>query len=235
VSRAPAAPRTGFDWPIYADATFAGLSVLIPVPFVDSVFEWYFSQRIPAAIARRRARRLQPEVVSELIRSERDWLATCLLLPFILIVQLVKRLSKKVLYFLTVKSATDRLSFYWHQAFLLDYALQQGHLDTPGAAYIARKALEEALRGARTSPLEKLAAQLVTGSRRIWRSLRRARRGQEDEVMARKRSIMARAWEDFAGYFQEVAVRYDATYDRVLAARLAAAEQQASKPEGTPP
>ena len=32
-------PRTEFDWGIYADATFAGLAVLIPIPIVD--YYWH--------------------------------------------------------------------------------------------------------------------------------------------------------------------------------------------------
>ena len=43
---------SGFDWRIYADATCAGLSVLIPLPFVDTAFETVFRRRIPGTIAR---------------------------------------------------------------------------------------------------------------------------------------------------------------------------------------
>ena len=41
----PARPEkvtTDFDWLVYSDATFAGLSVLIPVPFLDALMEEYF-------------------------------------------------------------------------------------------------------------------------------------------------------------------------------------------------
>ena len=47
VSSAKGAPRppaareipTDFDWIVYADATFAGLSILLPIPFVDTWLE----------------------------------------------------------------------------------------------------------------------------------------------------------------------------------------------------
>ena len=38
----PPQPNTTFDWLIYADATFAGLSVLIPIPIIDWIFENIF-------------------------------------------------------------------------------------------------------------------------------------------------------------------------------------------------
>jgi len=47
---------TEFDWIIYADATFAGLALLLPIPFVDGLIEAYFRRRMPGDIARRRGR-----------------------------------------------------------------------------------------------------------------------------------------------------------------------------------
>jgi hypothetical protein len=229
--KSQATARTGFDWAIYADATFAGLSLLIPIPFVDSAFEWFFKRRMPQVIAGRRGQRLRPEVVRELVRGEGDWLQACLLLPVWLTVQIVKRLSRKVLYFLTIKDATDRLSFYWHQAFLLDYALEQGHLADLPRAQAARQAVIQALRDVRTSPLTQLAGRMVAGIRvfNVFRLLRRARRGQEDETITRKKPIMAQAWEGFAGYLGDVAVRYDQAHARVVAAWAAAAQAAAAQ------
>jgi hypothetical protein len=43
-------PPAAFDWEVYANATFAGLAVLIPIPLVDWVFEEVFRRRMPAAI-----------------------------------------------------------------------------------------------------------------------------------------------------------------------------------------
>ncbi len=215
-------PRTDFDWSLYADATFAGLSVLVPIPFLDSAFEWFFRRRMPGAIARRRRRALAPVIGYEIVRGEQGCVEACLMLPITLTWQLVKRLSKKLLYFLTLKEASDRLSYYWHQAFLLDYMLQAGHLDDLRSAQVARQALERSLRGTRTSPLAQLAARVAPHTRHVLGSLRRARRGQEDEVIAEKKSVMAQAWADLGGYLAQVAVRYDAEYSQALAARAAA-------------
>ena len=35
--------EVSFDWPMYADATFAGLSLLVPIPLLDWVFEQFFA------------------------------------------------------------------------------------------------------------------------------------------------------------------------------------------------
>jgi hypothetical protein len=229
--------RTGFDWPIYADATFAGLSVLIPVPLVDAAFEWFFRRRMAAAIARRRGQRLPPEILLELNRGP-GCSEGCLVLPFKLILLLLKRLSRKILYFLTVKEATDQLSHYWHRAFLIDCMLEQGHLDSLEGAAVARLALDETLDHPDTSPLHQFAQQLAHNTRHIWRSLRLARRGREDEMIEEKKTMMARTWDNFAAYLQEVGERYSAHYLRIQAeqeeARRRAAEEAARLDAGRP-
>src|SRR5262245_28322558 len=193
----PFTPHLEFDWGVYADATFAGLSFLIPIPFLDTAFEWVFSRRMPRAIARWRRRELSKEVLAELNRGETGCVQACLLMPFWLTIQLVKRLSKKLLYFLTIKEAGDQLSAYWHRAFLLDYALLAGHLDEAGSAHRARQIIETLSHPAQVSPLGQLAEQLTQGPRHIFRSLRRARTGMEDDNIAQKKNVMLAAWEGF--------------------------------------
>ena len=214
-------PRTTFDWGVYANATFAGLSALIPLPFLDSLFEWFFRQRMVRAIARRRGLSLAPVVVYEINRSDESWLQSCALLPVTLTFQLVKRLSKKLLYFMTIKEATDKLSYYWHRAFLLDYMLLERHLDELASAQVARRALEQTLRTTTTSPLLQLAQQTARGTRHVLPSLRRARVGNEDEVIQQKKTLMAQAWENFGDYLEALAGRYDQAYAEALAASQA--------------
>lgn len=213
-------PQTTFDWALYADATFAGLSPLIPIPLLDLAFEWFFKRRMLGVIAKRRGRSLQPAVYQTINRGQ-GCAEGCLLWPVKLIFVLLKRISRKLLYFLTIKEATDQLSHYWHRAFLLDYMLALGHLDTVESAEIARQALDKVLDTPDTSPLHQFAQQIANSTRHVWRTLRRARRGQEDEAIAEKKSRMARAWAEFAGYLQEVAIRYEQLYQELTAAREA--------------
>jgi hypothetical protein len=211
-------PRTRFEWPIYADATLAGLSVLIPVPFVDDAFETYFRRRMPERIARARGRELPEGVPAELARASGGWLASCLLLPITLTVGLFKRVSRKLLYFLTVKTATDRLSHYWYRAFLLDHALAAGHLESVHSARIARRAMDRVL-AASSGPMRRLASQVVTAPRDVAAMLRRARRGEEDEDLRRTKGTIEARWGDVAGHLEGVAAQYDAVYQRLLRTR----------------
>lgn len=209
-----AQPRTRFEWPIYADATLAGLSVLIPVPFVDDAFEAFFRGRMPRRIARTRGRALAEGVEAELAERTGGWWAGSLALPIKLTVGLVKRLSRKVLYFVVVKEATDRLSYYWRRAFLLDHMLRAGHLETPGSAQIARRAMDQVL--AETSgPLRQLAGHVVTHSRDVWQMLRRAREGQEDEALKETKGQLEERWGEAAGDLETLAARYEQAYRQI--------------------
>jgi hypothetical protein len=210
--------RTGFEWSMYADATLAGLSVLIPIPFLDNVFETFFRRRMPTGIARSRGRVLPNVIQAELSRTTGSWLRTCLTLPLTLTIGLVQRLSRKLLYFLTIKEAADKLSYYWHQAFLLDYMLAAGHVETAASAQVARQAMEQVL-ATTSSPLTQLAHQIIARSHHIWRTVRRARRGGEDEVIQQTKAQLEQRWGEFAEYFQAVAARYEQRYHQLQTQR----------------
>lgn len=207
----PQPTTTRFDWSIYADATLAGLSVLVPAPFVDDALEGYFRKRMPRRIAAARGRTLPDEVEAELREEGSGWGAALLRMPVTLTVGLVKRISRKVLYFLTVKAATDALSHYWHRAFLLDHALAAGHLENAASARIARRAMDGVL--TKTSgPLRQLARQLVTRVQDVPQLLRRAREGHEEEAMRQASGPLEEQWEENAGYLKTVAARYDEAF-----------------------
>jgi hypothetical protein len=208
-------PRTGFVWPVYANATFAGLSVLIPFPLVDWVFERHFRLRIPGSIVHYRGNSVPPPVIETLNQSSEGCLGSCLTLPFKAVFILLKRLSRKILYFLTVKEASDQLSFYWHRAFLIDYMLLAGHLKDEESARVAREAMERVLAETTISPLSSLARAVVTGPRHLFRTLRRARRGEEDELVQQKKRFLAQRWAEFEGYLQELAARYYQLYEQL--------------------
>jgi hypothetical protein len=216
-----AAPRTEFDWAIYADATFAGLSFLIPIPLLDLAFERWFRRRMPRTIARRRDCHLKPQVIRELNRSRSDILRSCLMWPFFLAFEFVKRLSKKLLYFLAIKETTDQLSYYWHRAFLIDHMLRIECLNSEEEARVAVMALDQVLEDVDTRPLSQLARQIVARVSHVFRTLRRARRGQEDEVVAETKSLMAQTWDNFGEYLAALAVRYEQTYFAIVAQQRA--------------
>lgn len=231
-------PDSTFHWSMYADATAAGLAVLIPIPILDWLFEEFFRRRMPAAIARRRQINLPPAIKRELNRgdAERGWLATCLLLPLKGLYWFLKTLSKKILYFLTVKAAADQVSLYWHQAFLMNHMLTAGHLTDEQSAKAARQAMWQVLEASHTSPLLQLAQQIVSGTRHTLRSLLRLRRGQEDDMIAAKKEQMRGIWASFSDYFAALAALYEQAYQvrrRQLAEEAAAlARQEAENVSG---
>ncbi|MEZ4711470.1 MAG: hypothetical protein R3A44_30030 [Caldilineaceae bacterium] len=207
---------TPFDWAIYADATLAGLAVLIPIPFVDGWVEGIFRRRMPHAIAARRGYMLTTQLVALLNNGNSsffDYFWGCLLLPLRLIFELIVQLSRKLLYFLTIKRAIDALNYYWQRAFLLDYMLQQGYLDELDNAPLALAALEQTLRATTVSPLTQLARQIIFGPFRIMRSLWHMMRGQRDAEIDETRQEMARSWNRFADFFAALARRYEQIYD----------------------
>jgi hypothetical protein len=209
----PIKPRTKFDWAIYADATFAGLSVLIPIPLVDLFFETLFKRRMAKTIVKRNGRVLHKSINKAFNKWRFGCWPGCLVWPVMLALEFLKRLYRTLLYFLTVKSASDRLSYYWHRAFLIDYMTRRGDLDELNKGHIAAEALEQVLSGMTTSPLIQLAQQIIGGVSHIFRSIWGwVRRKQEDEVVTSAREQMERSWADFGAYFEEVAVKYDAKY-----------------------
>jgi hypothetical protein len=209
-----------FDWAIYVDATLAGLAILIPIPLLDVLLEWIFKRRMPQAIAKRNGRTLSPETLRQLNRSKVSCLG-CLLWPLELVWLLLKRAYRTILYFLTVKEATDKLSYYWHRAYLLDKMMARGDLNNQEEAGLATEALDQVLADLTTSPLTQLAQQVVANVRHIFRSSWRwLRRKQEDEMMARTRSQMAVAWRDLSGYFAQVGAQYESRLEQLHIARL---------------
>jgi hypothetical protein len=209
-----------FEWAIYVDATLAGLAILIPIPLVDVLFEWIFKRRMPQAIAKRNGHTLPAETVNQLNRSNSSCLG-CLLWPVQLVWLLLKRTYRTILYFLTVKEATDKLSYYWHRAYLLDKMVERGDLDNREEATLAAEALYQVLENVTTSPLTQLAQEVVANVHHILRSSWRwLRRKQEDEMMSRTRTQMATAWRDLSGYFAQVGAQYEQQLDQLYIARL---------------
>ncbi len=99
---------TDFDWVVYADATFAGLSVLLPTLFVDALLEEYFRRRMPRDIARRRGRVLSKAAIREVNRTrDGEFVRGCLLWPVGLIIYLVQNIYRTLIYLFTIVDAAD--------------------------------------------------------------------------------------------------------------------------------
>lgn len=207
-----------FEWPVYVDATLAGLSVLIPFPLLDNIFERIFRRRMIGAIAAHRGLELTPELYN-LVNNRRSCfgkLWDCMIFPCFVLFDIIASFFKLLFYFVTMKKSTDALNLYWQKAFLLDYLVQRGHLDHNNLEHseVAIVVMEHILQDVGASPLNKLAAKIVFGPCQIMCSLTRyvcccRGRKRQTDTIDQTQEAMSNSWGGFSGYLQSLATRYD--------------------------
>ena len=206
--------RTGEpDWRVMADATCAGLAVLVPLPLLDVALERLFRRRMAATICQVRGVTADPAVLTALARPEPLLGARgCLTAPLALVLWVVRRLSRKLLYFLTVREAVNAVSAYWHRAHVIDHMALAGHLSPGRSAAAAAAALERALREADGEGLVHLARQVVAGSSHVLRRLLRARSRGASAELAPESAFLAGQWAVATAQLDRAVARYDAAY-----------------------
>lgn len=211
VTDPPARRPEGFAWRVWADATCAGLTPLVPVPVLDLVLERYFRRRMPRAIAQARGRSLDERAARRLGRGDALLSASgCLAVPMIAVWYVLKRLWRKLIYVLAVADASRALSEYWHRAGLIDHMVRSGHLEPGAPLEWPLAAAEHVLRTADTDSLRAVARQVAEGSRHVARTLWRARRRGTTDLTERQRSFLAAHWAGVERSVAEVVARYDA-------------------------
>jgi hypothetical protein len=204
----------GFDWRIYADATCAGLSVLIPLPLVDIVFEVIFRRRIPGAIAKARQIEITPDVRRRLGKAVGGPLSLtgCFSVFFAAGRYLLKRIWRKIIYFLAMKDAATALSEYWHRAFLIDHMARAGHLDPRVDTDLAARVFSQTLLATDPSPLTGLARLTIANARHVLRLLLRARRLGAAEVTRSLGELLSLQWQPAQASMEETATLYNRLY-----------------------
>jgi hypothetical protein len=216
--RFPPPQHVTFDWRIYADATLAGLTPLLPLPFVDLVFEATFRRRMPGAIAAARNRPIAEEARRRFGRGLGTVfsLEGCLAIPVGIAKYIVKKLWRKVIYVFAIADAASLLSAYWHRAYLVDHLIRAGHaepdVDWPRSARV----FEMVLKSTDTGPLLGLARQTVGSAHRVLRLLVRGRREGAAQAGDSLSSILGSHWRAAEGSLIGIAVRYNAEYARSL-------------------
>jgi hypothetical protein len=211
------------DWRIYADATCAGLSVLIPLPLVDMVFEAIFRRRIPGTVAKVRGRDMAPEVRRKLGRGLDGPLSLsgCLAIGLAAVKYILRRLWRKIIYIFAVKDATTALTEYWHRAFLIDHMTRAGHLAREADTDLALGVYSHVLQDIDPGPLMGLARQTVANVRHVLRLLVRARRLGAAEVTRSLGEALSSHWRVAESSMQETATLYNRWYASEVAAREA--------------
>jgi len=203
-----------FDWRIYADATCAGLSVLIPLPLVDLVFETIFRRRIPGKIAKVGDSEVSPATRIQLARPVNDAISVsgCLAVPFMIVRYVLKRLWRKIIYIFAVKDATTALTEYWHRAFLIDHMTRAGHLGRDADTDLAVRVFRQVLNEIDPSPLTGLARQTVANAKHVLRVLARARRLGAAEVTKSFGEVFSSHWIVASKSLTESSRLYNARY-----------------------
>ena len=207
-------PKSDLDWRIFSDATCAGLSVLIPLPLVDIVFETIFRRRIPATIAKVRRREIASEVRRSLGRGLDGPLSLsgCLAIGLAAVKYVLRRIWRKIIYILAVKDATAALTEYWHRAFLIDHMIRAGHLDPGADTDLALRVSMDVLRDIDPSPLTGLARQTVANVHHVFRLLVRARRLGATVVTRSLGELLSSHWLVAKESLQDTASRYNEQY-----------------------
>ena len=212
-----------FDWRIYSDATCAGLSVLIPLPLVDIVFETVFRRRIPGAVAKIRLRPVTPIVRRRLGQSVDGPLSLsgCVVVPIAVAKYIVRRLWRKIIYVFAIKDATTALAEYWNRAYLTDHMVRAGHLGPEADTDLALEVYWGVLRSIDPSPLMGLARLMVANVHQVLRLLVRARRLGATEVTRSLGEVFASHWRAAEASFQAAADLYNVRYiDEVRRTRI---------------
>ena len=214
----PIPHHTTFDWRIYAEATCAGLTALLPLPFVDLAFEAYFRRRMPATIAKVRNQDLADGARRRLGQGHGTLISLegCLALPLGVVRYIVRKIWRKVIYVFAIADATSLVSVYWHRAYLLDHLIKAGHLcpdvDWPRSTEVFEKVLGET----DTGPLMGLARQTVSSVHRVLRLLVLARRRGAAEETESLSGILRSHWVLAEGSLRQVATDYNEEYARSL-------------------
>jgi hypothetical protein len=155
--RALEAVEAGGQRGLVTYAVLTGLTPLIPVPVIDDVVKGYFRRRLVRALAAARGRRLSEAEVSALTEEGgggflRGCVAVALVYP-------LKKIFRKIFFFLEWKRAADLTSQTYHFGHLVGYALERRAdgatlVDLYGAERVGR-AVEAVCREAPIKPVER--------------------------------------------------------------------------------
>ena len=195
---------------IVSDSLLTGLCALIPVPLVDDWARDLLRRRLAARLASDAAATLNDFQIKVLACGydpatvdgcARGCLRLALVKPIVFLVTVIlRKLMRKILFFLTLKDAVETFSGTFHEAYLLRHALRLGLLAevTPAVPpapvdprlLAVRAAVEQVSRSTDTRPVTHLAGAVFSGSRRLLtrtarvmaRLVRRGRRGDEGRL-----------------------------------------------------
>ena len=175
---------------IITHAVLAGLTPLIPIPFVDDMVKTYFQRRLVRNLIASQGQSLSDKDIKTLADDRGGCLLGCigsvLLYP-------AKKIFRKIFFFLEWKRAVDIVSHLYYHGYLLDHAFENRWIAPAGSrpALEVRNAIDAVLKQVNTSLIERAVwgtfnqskSALKASARLLQRSLQRVKgKPTEDQV-----------------------------------------------------
>ena len=216
-------PPAEFSWGRYRSATLAGLTPVIPVPFLDDAVEWALARRVPAEVAASRSLELDRGAAGVLNASGRTWsqrAGGCLMAPVWFVIKLPLKLFRKVLIFLLVRAVANKLAEHWTRAYLIDVALRRGDLADAASAQRSAELIRH-LVGEADEPLVQAGKEVFKQLKKLplVGTLRRVR--QHDERPDDEQRVQ-QAGDEVAGRWNRIAVQLEDVGRRYVELQAAA-------------
>ncbi len=176
---------------IVTHVVLAGLTPLIPIPFVDDLVKTYFERRLVRSLIAAHDQSLSDKDIKTLADDRGGCLLGCigsvLLYP-------AKKIFRKIFFFLEWKRVVDIVSHLYYHGYLLDHALENRWVAPAGSrsALEVRDAVDAVLKQVNTSLIERAVwgtfnqskAALKASARLLQRSLQRLRARPSEEQVA---------------------------------------------------
>ena len=147
-------------------ALLVGLTPLIPLPLADDLAKQFLQQRMVRSLARTHGVTIDekdlPGMLS-VLPAKKGCLSGCLLSA---IAYPLKKLARKIFFFLEIKRAVDLTSYTYHYGYLLDYAMREGWFAKRGLKEIDA-ALDDICLAAPIKPVEAAIRATFQQSKRL--------------------------------------------------------------------
>lgn len=189
---APASEETALLYELVGDAhlltvvVLVGASALVPVPFLDDVAKGYLERRMLRSIAEREKMTLSSQEIDHLTKEPPDG---CCLMGCLgnVVLYPLKRILRKVLFFLEIKRSMDQSSTALAEAWLFSLALRRG-LWSPGRdiseADRLRQVIETSCQSQGVKPLETALGHAFQGAKDVMSDVARRFVGKKVEDKA---------------------------------------------------
>ncbi len=148
-------------------SVLVGLSPLVPVPFVDDWLKNYFRRRMVRSLAAVHQQILNKDAVNALTEEKSGCFLGCL---GAVILYPLKKIFRKLFYFLEWKRAVDLTSHTYHYGYVVDFALHEGYLKSDVDNYeTVRKSIDEVCKHTPIKPIETIVTSTFNQSKNlIW-------------------------------------------------------------------